>query len=31
MSLQKATRDLKKRKIRSPNDAWRDYLKTRGA
>ena len=30
MSIQKATRDLKKRKIRSPNDAWRGYLKTRG-
>ena len=30
MFIQKEKRDLKKEKIRSPNDAWKDYLKTRG-
>ena len=27
-SMQKEKRDLKKEKIRSPNNAWIDYLKT---
>ena len=27
-SIQKEKRDLKKKKIRSPNDAWKEYLKT---
>ena len=26
--MQKEKRDLKKEKIRSPNNAWIDYLKT---
>ena len=31
MSVQKEKRDLKKKKIRSPNDAWNGHLETRGA
>ena len=27
MAIQKEKRDLKKEKIRSPNDAWKGYLK----
>ena len=30
MSVQKEKRDLKQKKIWSPNDALKDYLKTRG-
>ena len=25
--MQKEKKDLKKKKIRSPNDAWKEYLK----